>query len=119
MKITIQSPTDTFKYRDIEKVVFYTENGMITILENHCNYITSMLPGHIAMMDDDMSYRFCGTGGGIVYVHDEVIIMTYIVVKREEIICHNKIQDKIRIEDWNILMNNIELEWCKPNIFDE
>ncbi|MBD3346649.1 MAG: F0F1 ATP synthase subunit epsilon [Chitinivibrionales bacterium] len=65
MKLTIMIPTGVIYDKQIKKVTVETNNGRYTLLPNHIDFITLVVPGIIDLEQENNSHVFIAADEGV------------------------------------------------------
>ena len=65
MKVDFAFPTEIKKYDEIERVRFADEDGAITLLERHLDYVTALAVCVVELVPAEGRSTFVGVDGGI------------------------------------------------------
>lgn len=65
MNVSLHLPTQLFYEGHAEKLNAWAENGAFGILANHIDFVTSLVPGVLVLVDTDGQERFFGIDEGV------------------------------------------------------
>jgi len=69
----------------VDQVTLPASGGQVTILPNHCSYITSLLVGEIIFKKDGKEVNMATSGGFLEFINNTLIVLADRAEKAEEI----------------------------------
>jgi F-type H+-transporting ATPase subunit epsilon len=65
MKVDFAFPTELKRFEEIERIRFADEDGAITLLERHLDYVTALAVCVVELVPEEGKSTFLGVDGGI------------------------------------------------------
>lgn len=85
LHVEIITPEKVVYKDDVSEIVVPTETGQITILPNHVNLLTRILPGEMLIKKDTQEHYLAITGGFLEISDNQVNILADYAVRAEDI----------------------------------
>lgn len=85
LHVEIITPEKVIYKDDVSEIIVPTENGQITVLANHVNLLTKILPGEMIIKKGSQEHLLAITGGFLEIADNQAIILADYAVRAEDI----------------------------------
>ncbi|MFH1187074.1 MAG: ATP synthase F1 subunit epsilon [Candidatus Levyibacteriota bacterium] len=85
LHVEIITPEKVIYKDDVSEIIVPTENGQITVLANHVNLLTKILPGEMIIKKGNQEHLLAITGGFLEIADNQATILADYAVRAEDI----------------------------------
>lgn len=76
MRLKLLTPTEVLVDQTVAKVVAEAQNGSFCLLPNHVDFLAALVPGLLAMEDENGDEQFAAIGQGLLVKRADMVLVS-------------------------------------------